>query len=161
MSNTLNRNGSCQCGEIQYQLTGDPLMFYACHCLDCQNQSGSAHGLSLIVRPSQVQFLQGGDKIKYWETHADSGAIKRCAFCPDCGTRIYHGSDNENETMSFKAGTLNESLNGQIKPVAHIWLKSAQPWVVIDEGQFLCYRKGPEDDAAMKTAWRKQLELNS
>jgi hypothetical protein len=102
--------GGCQCGAIRYRVTGRPLTFYACHCTECQKQSASAFGLSLWVRRSDLEILSGGPK--HWERRADSGNVMRCAFCPDCGSRLYHEADIANFT-----------------PVGHIWVRSKQPWV--------------------------------
>jgi hypothetical protein len=29
------RRGGCACGAIRYELTDDPIIVHACHCLDC------------------------------------------------------------------------------------------------------------------------------
>ncbi|MEM7293879.1 MAG: hypothetical protein AAF420_10870, partial [Pseudomonadota bacterium] len=46
--------GGCQCGATRYRINGQPLTFYACHCLDCQKQSSSAFGLSLWVAAGEA-----------------------------------------------------------------------------------------------------------
>ena len=49
MSGARGKTGGCQCGSIRYRIKQEANMLYACHCRDCQKQSGSAFGLSLIV----------------------------------------------------------------------------------------------------------------
>ena len=44
--------GGCQCGDVRYEITGDPLALYICHCRECQKQSASAFGMSLEVKRS-------------------------------------------------------------------------------------------------------------
>ena len=117
--------GGCQCGAIRYRVTGRPLTFYACHCTECQKQSASAFGLSLWVRRSDLEILSGGPK--HWERRADSGNVMRCAFCPDCGSRLYHEASDDPEIFSLKGGSLDD-LSG-LTPVGHIWVRSKQPWV--------------------------------
>lgn len=146
-----SRRGGCQCGNIRYQLHGDARMLYACHCTDCQKQSSSAFGMSLIVDPDQIEITQGEDRLRHWETRGDNGGIKRCAFCPDCGSRIYHGGG---DYVSVKGGSLDET--GDLHPVAHIWLRSAQPWISIDPEQFLCFEREPDDDAELERLWRER-----
>ena len=51
----------------------------------------------------------------------------RCAFCPDCGTRLYHEPGDEPEICSLKAGSLDDPSD--LSPVGHIWVRSKQPWV--------------------------------
>jgi hypothetical protein len=59
----------------------------------------------------------------------DSGRIKSCAFCPSCGTRIYHRID---AGISVKAGTLDDTSS--LRPAAHYWTRRKQPWVTIPDG---------------------------
>ena len=64
---------------------------------------------------------------KVFERLADSGNTLRCAFCPDCGTRLHHALSDETEIYSLKGGSLDD-LSG-LSPVGHIWVRSKQPWV--------------------------------
>jgi hypothetical protein len=143
MSDTDQGCGGCQCGKIRYQLNARPQMLYACHCRDCQKQSASAFGMSLIMSRQQVEFLQGAERLRSWDTLGGDGKIKRCYFCPDCGTRIMHGSGNPDENVSIKAGSLDDTSD--LRPDAHIWLQSAQPWVSIDREQLACFEAEPDD----------------
>jgi len=42
-------HGGCQCGAIRYELSGEGLELYVCHCKECRKQSASAFGISVIV----------------------------------------------------------------------------------------------------------------
>ncbi len=142
MTESTLREGGCQCGNIRYRLTAEPLQLYVCHCRHCQKQSSSAFGMSLIMRPGALVLLRGEPKL--WTTRADSGAIKRCAFCPDCGSRIYHGGDDEDAPISIKAGTLDDTSS--LQPTDHIWTSSAQHWLHLDAGEFRLSPGEPEDE---------------
>ncbi len=117
--------GGCQCGAVRYRVTGAPLTFYACHCTECRMQSASAFGLSLWVKRSDFAIVSGTPKI--WSRRADSGNTLRCAFCPDCGSRLYHVASDELEIYSVKGGSLDDPTG--LTPVGHIWVRSKQPWV--------------------------------
>jgi hypothetical protein len=121
-------DGGCQCGKLRYRVVGAPLTLYACHCTECQKQSSSAFGMSLWVRRDALRLLAG--KPMFWERPADSGGRVVCAFCPDCGTRVYHAASPDSETVSLKAGSLDDT--SWLDPVGHVWTRSAQPWVEID-----------------------------
>jgi hypothetical protein len=43
------RTGGCQCGGLRYEITRTPYMVYTCHCTDCQNFSGSAFAMAVLV----------------------------------------------------------------------------------------------------------------
>ena len=154
MTNTREQDGGCQCGAIRYRLTGPSKMLYACHCSDCQKQSASAFGLSLIMDPGEIEFTRGEERLKTWDTRGDDGVIKRCAFCPECGTRIYHGTDDPRQSVSIKAGSLDDT--SWLRPVAHIWLRSAQPWVEIDAARVRCFDGEPEQVDQLRELWREQ-----
>jgi hypothetical protein len=121
------KSGGCQCGHIRYELCGEPLALAVCHCKECQRQSGSAFGMSLAVADGAFQLRSG--VLKTFEVKCDSGRIKTCAFCPECGTRIYHQT---NSGMSIKAGTLDETSG--LKPDSHYWTMRKQSWVMIPDG---------------------------
>lgn len=127
-------------------------MLYACHCSDCQKQSASAFGLSLIVAPADLEFTRGADSLQCWQTQADDGSAKPCHFCPRCGTRLYHGNLDADDSVSVKGGTLDET--GDLEPVAHIWLRSAQPWIEIDRARFACFDTEPDDRNELMHRWR-------
>lgn len=105
-------------------------------------QASSAFGMSLIMRPEAVVLLRG--EAKMWITRADSEAVKTCAFCRDCGSRIYHGAGDEEAAISIKAGTLDDTA--WLQPTAHLWTSRAQRWVHLDADNFLLCRHEPDDE---------------
>ena len=124
-----DREGGCQCGRVRYRVTGDPLYLVACHCKECQRQSGSAFGMSLMVRAADFT-VQG--ELRMFERVADSGRTLRCFFCPECGTRIYHEPAYAAGVVNIKAGTLDETAG--LEPQLHTWTDSKQGWVPIPAG---------------------------
>jgi hypothetical protein len=103
--------------------------------------------MSLILPPRQVEFVQGAESLRSWDTPGDDGHIKRCYFCPDCGTRVMHGSDDPSQDVSIKAGSLDDTRG--LRPTAHIWLQSAQPWVSVDPSQYACFDTEPDETASL------------
>jgi hypothetical protein len=120
-------DGGCQCGRVRYRVEREPFGLAVCHCTECQRQSGSAFGMSLAIASSAFK-LQSGE-LKAFEVKCDSGRIKTCAFCSECGTRIYHQIRNG---MSIKAGTLDDT--SWLKPDSHYWTKRKQSWVALPDG---------------------------
>ncbi len=125
MSNNENKKGGCQCGAVRFRLTAAPQRVYCCHCTECRRQSASAFGISVIMDEGAVVLLQGTPTT--WTRPTASGGVMNCAFCPTCGSRLWHAA---NGFISVKGGTLDDPP----EPTAHIWLDSALPWVVIPEG---------------------------
>jgi len=123
------RDGGCQCGAVRYRVNGKPVALTVCHCTECQRQSGSAFGMSLLVPEDGFQLLSGEPKI--FTRAAESGRAVDCAFCPDCGTRVYHDPSGMQGIINVKPGTLDD--RSWLAPAMHVWTKSRQAWVAIPE----------------------------
>ena len=132
------KTGGCQCGHVRYRLEGDAIALVVCHCSECQRQSGSAFGMSLIV-PKNALVMEGATPKTFCRT-ADSGKSVVCAFCPNCGTRIYHDPEAIADTVNIKPGTLDDRSG--LEPKAHVWTVSKQPWVPIPDG-VRCFERQP------------------
>ena len=98
--------GGCQCGSVRYVLATEPIRLVACHCKECQRQSGSAFGMSMPVKKDGL-IVTG--PTKQFTRIADSGAEVTGVFCPDCGTRIYHVPQPAQDVVSLKPGTLDDT----------------------------------------------------
>ncbi len=145
-----NLEGGCQCGAVRYRITSPPLTLYLCHCTECQKQSSSAFGMSMWVRRSDLEIVQGDPKV--WKRPAASGGTVSCAFCPTCGSRLYHHASDDPEIISVKAGSLDDT--SWLRPVGHIWTRSRQPWAEIDDAPpSLAYEQEPSDFDELKSRW--------
>lgn len=122
-------SGGCQCGAVRYEVTAEPTVIYACHCTDCQTQSGAAFGMSMVVPEAALNIVKG--QPKSFRRTGESGHAMSCHFCGDCGTRIYHIPGGIPENRNIKPGTLDDA--SWVKPAAHLWCDSAQPWVEMAE----------------------------
>ncbi len=122
--------GGCQCGAIRYEVAGTPKRQVACHCTACQRQSGSAFGMTIVVNEEDFRLIKG--ELKIHTSKSQAGRAKLGAFCPECGTRIYHKSEWRKGTVSVKPGTLDDTR--WLKPEMHLWTSSKQPWVIVPEG---------------------------
>lgn len=118
--------GGCQCGTVRYRIQGQVRRLNVCHCLDCQKQSGSAFGMSLVIEPGGFSLETG--RLREFVTTAASGREKVCAFCPECGVRIYNRTG---QLMSVKAGTLDDT--SWLRPDAHYWTNRRQAWVPLPD----------------------------
>ncbi len=55
----MKNQGSCQCGQVKYEITGEPIILYRCHCTECQKQSGSGFGMSMWIRNKDFEITEG------------------------------------------------------------------------------------------------------
>jgi hypothetical protein len=128
------RTGGCQCGALRYESAGEPLALYACHCRECRRQSASAFGMSLQVPSAGLRVTRGTPQ--FWTRSTDSGRRLKCAFCPQCGTRVWHQREGPAETLTIKAGSLDEPVD--FSTAVHIWTSRKLPGLTIpaDAQQF-------------------------
>ncbi|WP_298467031.1 GFA family protein [uncultured Erythrobacter sp.] len=125
----MSFTGGCQCGAVRYRIEADTLTCYACHCRECQKQSASAFGISVPVFAASLA-IEG--ELGMWRRPTDSGSHTDCHFCLQCGTRLYHAGANRPGLVTVKGGSLDNA--SELAPVAHIWIKSRQDWVVLPKG---------------------------
>ena len=148
----LPLGGGCQCGSIRYEVTEMPLTLYACHCTECQKQSSSGFGMSMTTARTGFRVVKG--EPKYWYRNSESGNKVSCAFCSDCGTRLFHLPSRNEETVNIKPGTLDETK--WLKPVGHVWISSAQTWMNIS-ADALIYEAQPESYKELYEAWDERM----
>jgi len=126
---TYARTGGCQCGQVRYGLTGTPLNTYVCHCRECQKQSASAFGISVMVKSAEVRLLKGG--LQRWSRPTDTGRTLACFFCAECGSRVWHGDKDHADEISIKGGSFDEPVD--LTDATHIWTARKLPGVIIPE----------------------------
>jgi hypothetical protein len=121
--------GGCQCGAVRFTVTEPPQIIYVCHCRKCRKQSASAFGISVIVPRAALRVTHGTPA--HWSCTGDSGRRFDCAFCPACGTRLWHAGEG-NATISIKGGALDEPPG--LQDAVHIWTSRKLLGVIIPEG---------------------------
>lgn len=150
---TLPIYGGCQCQQIRYEISKMPLTLYVCHCTECQTQSASGFGMSMPTPKSGFHLVCGSPKI--WTRKSNSGREVQCAFCPECGTRVYHMPTRNQSIVNVKPGTLDDKK--MFEPVGNLWLKSALPWVSISS-KAIDFQQQPASFEPLYLAWKNHYE---
>ncbi len=119
-------------------------MIYTCHCTDCQHLTGGAFSVALAVAGEAFSLM--GAEPRPLQRTTGRGNISTRWVCPECGTTICGGSKPGSTTVDalriVRAGTLDDT--SWVRPTAHFWTRSAQPWVVLPE-QDTRFETQPED----------------
>ncbi|HEY8378372.1 MAG TPA: GFA family protein [Nannocystis sp.] len=84
------RRATCTCGQLGVDCEGDPVRVSVCHCLPCQQRTGSAFGVQARFARAQVRFF--GAATTFQRT-GDSGGTATFRFCPQCGSTVYWEHD--------------------------------------------------------------------
>jgi hypothetical protein len=133
------RHGGCQCGRVRFTVAGEPLALYVCHCRECRKQSASAFGMSLQMPRAGLSVTVGAPR--FWTRDAHSGARVECAFCPDCGSRLWHQGSHDAATVTIKAGALDAPVDAAT--AIHIWVSRKLPGIAIPDGA-QCFDEEPD-----------------
>lgn len=107
------RTGGCLCGQVRYELRGEPMRVGLCHCADCRKASGSMFvTFALWQRES---FSVTGEFATY------DGR----SFCPSCGSRLFCLHEND---VEIRVGSLDDAPTG-LEPSYEVWVKRREPWL--------------------------------
>jgi hypothetical protein len=99
-----------------------------CHCRDCQRASGGPYSPTVIVPAQSLRI--GSGQPKFHKVISESGNKATRAFCLECGSQLFASSSGRSEFIGIKAGTLDDP--SWFKPMADVWVESAQPWDCLD-----------------------------
>jgi len=146
----VDTEGGCLCGRVRYRFTGEPLAFYQCHCTDCQRQTGSAFGLSMIAKRDDVLLLQGEPAC--FRISMPDGRVKCGRFCADCAARVWGEPPKFPQLFVLRPGTFDAPV--ALPPFGDIWTASARTWVSFTDGP--AFEGQPDDPLALVRAWQGQ-----
>lgn len=115
--------GSCLCGTVSYELSGNLGVFQYCHCSRCRKFTGSAHAANLLVAPDQFKWLTGEAYIGRFEPKDTKHFAT--SFCKRCGSSL-PWLGKQKKAVIVPAGTLDTDPG--IKPSQNIYWGSKAPW---------------------------------
>jgi hypothetical protein len=73
---------NCRCGQIEIEISAEPVAQFFCHCDDCQAVHGAAYAPESVYPADAVTIVNG---------EPASWTFKRNPrfFCRNCGTRLF------------------------------------------------------------------------
>ncbi|KAH6883418.1 Mss4-like protein [Alternaria rosae] len=130
-------SGGCVCNTIRYRLLTAPLYCYACHCMDCQKQTGSAFYLSLNIELYNIEILSP-TKPSFLSREVKPGIVDRYAECPQCRVQLWASNHLSEAVVELRVGTLD--FPSLMEPDIHIHVESKLDWVVLPKGAKMAQR---------------------
>jgi hypothetical protein len=97
----VQRQASCNCGQLRARVDGDPVRISVCHCLACKRRTGSAFAHNAGFAGDQVT-IEG--EWKSWSRITDSGRTNQFHFCPDCGSILFYDVELRPGIVHIPAG---------------------------------------------------------
>lgn len=123
------RSGGCACGQLRYQLRGEPIITHGCHCSYCQRETGSACAVNLLFERDRV--ILSGPVVEVL-TPSASGKGQRILRCPTCHVAVSSHYPGAGAAVHFiRAGTLDDRSG--VAPDIHIYTSSKQGWLELPE----------------------------
>jgi hypothetical protein len=104
------------------------MFVHCCHCLNCQQQTGSAFVINLLIEADRLEVLAG--ELQPVEVPRDDGSTQRVFRCPTCQVAIY-SEYGRPEIRFVRAGTLDDPSS--VAPDVHIFTRSKLEWVGLPE----------------------------
>ena len=118
------RTASCGCGNLTVTTRGEPSEVYACSCLNCQRESGSAFTYAAIYPEAAVSIA--GER-RVWRRHVDSGRWVESEFCPTCGVTVFYRAELFPESIGVSVGCFADP--DFAKPEGLIWASRRHHWL--------------------------------
>lgn len=116
--------GSCLCGSVQYEVSGQVERFYHCHCSRCRKTTGSGHASNLLVKPlASITWVQGESLLGRYKV-PEAERFFNC-FCTQCGSPMPRVVP-ELDGVLIPAGSLD--CEPPLNPQARIFWDSRADW---------------------------------
>jgi hypothetical protein len=135
----IKLSGSCLCGSVVYELSGEPLRFYHCHCQRCRKATGTGHATNIIMKPAGVRWLAGESLLRHYKV--PEAARFGTNFCSHCGSPLPRVAPDMSRAV-VPAGTLD--VDPGIVPEARIFDGSRAAWSC-DASELPRYETYPPD----------------
>jgi hypothetical protein len=120
--------GSCLCGAVAYEVTGEPLMMQSCHCERCRRARGAAHGTNIFYKADAFRWTRGSELMA--EYKIPEARFHTVAFCRQCGGALPKVSF-ERGIAIVPAGTLD--TDPPLRPQRHIFTNYKASWFDITD----------------------------
>ena len=76
--------GSCFCGAVEVEVSGDPEGMGYCHCRSCRSWSGGPVNAFSLWKPESVKVTKGADKVATY----NKTEVSYRKYCTVCGGHL-------------------------------------------------------------------------
>jgi hypothetical protein len=120
--------GSCLCGDVVFEVSGDRQGVVMCHCSRCRKGRSAAHGANFFLTSAEIEWIRGRDQVRNFKV-PDAETFTN-SFCGRCGS-ILPRDPGDGGLLGVPAGSLDTDpgLGGRL----HIFVGSKAPWIEITD----------------------------
>jgi hypothetical protein len=120
------RRATCACGQLTAVCVGEPMRVSVCHCLACQQRTGSAFGAKALFARDKVTLE--GNATEFVRV-GDEGCRITFRFCPTCGTTLTWVIDARPDAVSVALGAFADPSFPA--PWVAVYEHRRHPWVSV------------------------------
>lgn len=113
--------GSCLCGAVQFEITGEHSKVGICHCSLCRKASGSGSTAVIALAAERLRWIAGHDVLAQYERPSGYGVT----FCRTCGSPA-PDPDSGRTMYRVPVGLLDQ--NPPLAVGDHIFVGSKASW---------------------------------
>jgi hypothetical protein len=95
------KRASCSCGGLTAICEGAPVRVSMCHCLSCQQRTGSIFGVQARF-PADRVTIEG--PYREFQRTGDEGGRVTFRFCPTCGSTLCWQIDADPSLVAIAVG---------------------------------------------------------
>ncbi len=130
----MSLRGSCECGQVTFELNGPLRDVIFCHCSQCRKTSGH-HWAATRLDQDNLVFMS--DATLKWYRSSDAA---RRGFCGACGSSLFYRRDNDSG-IAVAAGALDGPTG--LGRIDHIFTGEKGDYYEITDGlpQFTEWRR--------------------
>lgn len=125
MSDDLVR-GSCLCGGVAFELSGERTPIQLCHATRCRKASGAANAPEMLASAAGFRWIRGEELVRVYEAPIlDAPPAYRRHFCGVCGSPLpqpLEGSD----FVLLNPGVLDDDPG--TRPFRHAFVAQQACW---------------------------------
>lgn len=108
----MSLGGACLCGEVTYEITGQPRDIINCHCSRCRRHTG--HFMAATGTDADSLEISEGESLRWYAT-----ADVEYGFCGTCGSTLFWRTSRRPGYVAIAAGTLTPPTG--LKTIAAIY----------------------------------------
>lgn len=121
---TTTRQASCHCGQLKATCEGEPVRVSVCHCLACQQRTGSAFGVQARYPADRVTTT---GLVSQYVRVGDTGNKVTFHFCPRCGSTVLWSLEALPGFVAVAVGAFAD--NSFPQPTVAVYEVRQHPWL--------------------------------
>lgn len=119
------RTAACSCGQLKVTCAGDPVRVSMCHCLACQQRTGSVFAVQARWPADRVAIA---GRAQEYVRVGDEGSATTFRFCPTCGATVYFDNDSLPGMIAVPVGAFADPAFPP--PQRAVYVARRHPWAI-------------------------------